>query len=147
MANLRATIKARAAANATVLSLATGGVHDSDSIDQLDGGGMDFAPKESDGVRIAPHVIVRFKDATQITPYELPAMARAVEMYVYDNHGYDTIDQIVKALITEFHDEYLTADDRSFAHMQWIFTGAEMPAEEYGMAPSKFIRFNINEVY
>lgn len=148
MATLHEEVQTRIEAITAFMSIMTGGVWLSDDIDTLDGGGFEWADLNGLVVNnaIVPHAIMRWKDST---PHQsnfpvLGAEQEVLEVFLYAPlGGYTNLDRAVTALKLGLHDTLLEGlEDRSFARCLHVFSSGEMPAEEYMMSPSRFMRFS-----
>jgi hypothetical protein len=148
MATLHTEAQTRIEALTAFMAIMTGGVWLSDDIDTLDGGGWQWAVDNDLVVAnaLVPHAIMRWKDST---PHQarfpvLGAEQEVLEIYLYAPlGGYGSLNIAVSALKRGLHDtlfEGLT--DRSFARCLYVFASGEMPASEYQMSPSRFVRFS-----
>lgn len=127
--------------DATLLTLLPGGFLDSEQLPR-DGGGMDAAPKQADGITINPFAIIRWGEAPQYGPDVIAAEIQTVEVYVYADVGYAAIEAAIsriKALLNRTFP--LGASDRTFSHFRYITASRELVAEELGGAPCMFVRF------
>ncbi len=145
MATLRAMTIATLEANAPLMAILTGGVLDAQDLPR-DGGGMDSAPKETDGVRIAPHAVVRWRENNQFDAVPIGAEKTLCEIYLYDHIGYARIDQAIRLIKPLFHQLRFQADDRQFVFFNWVHSSGELEAEEYNNAPMRFTRFEVFNV-
>jgi hypothetical protein len=149
MATLKADIKA-AIASATTAIL-TGGIFDSNEIyadNDTDGGGYDWANGQglfTNGVTLKPHGILRWgeNNAYQVDSPKLAAEREFLEIYLYDNASYSTIDAAKVAIKTALHDQIYYPSDRGLAHLQYVFFSRELKAPEYQYKPMKFLRFSV----
>jgi len=147
MATLHETVKSLfAAATASVLP---GGVFDANDTNQRDWGGYDWAKEIGlidDNMQIVPHAKLSWKDSTafQTEHPALGAERESVEVYVYDQLGYSTIDQAIPIVKQTLHNQFIqNTDDRQIAKAFFVFVSGEMMAEEYHNRPMKFVRFSI----
>lgn len=143
MATLRNVFRTTLEADATLTALLTGGIFDSSELDYSGEGAMQ-APRESDGVQLKPHAVIRWKGSISIGPgIKVGGEAETVEVYVYQDVDYDVIESAIIRMKYLLDDVYLTADNRALAHVNKDFMSADIPAEELGMASSRFVRFTI----
>lgn len=140
MATLRETVKETLADDPTLAAILTGGVEDSEDRGQ-DGGGADHAPRGVDGVTILPHAVIRWRASNLLPPQQIGAEEGTVEVYVYDDTGYATIESAISRIKALLNDEYLQVDDRDLAHLRQIYVSGELPADELGGATCMFSRF------
>lgn len=146
MATLHAEVKTRIQAISAFMAIMTGGVWLSDNIDTLDGGGMTWAQANGLYVNnaIVPHAIMRWKDSTPRQPNApvLGAELETLEVFGYAPlGGYASLAAAFNALKLGLHYTTFRADDRYIVRCQFAFLSGEMPAEEYQMTPSRFMRF------
>ncbi len=143
MATMKALIKSILSGDSALSSTLTGGVEDVNDWDIGDDGAND-APRDDDGVTLLPHAKIRWRSADAFGPFQIQAERQSVEIYVYQDNGYSTIDSAVRRIKALLHDKYLhDADDRLLVHLRHAFTSGELVAIEYGYAPMAFIRFSV----
>lgn len=142
MATLRAAFKAALTGDATLMALLTGGVLDAQDLN-FTGEGAYEAPRESDGVRLKPHAVIRWGERSpQGSAIKVRGKLETVEAYVYQDTGFDVIEGAIIRMESLLCDTYLQTDDRALAHItEGSFTSGELPAEELGNAACKFVRF------
>lgn len=145
MATLRAALKTLLTADSTLATLLPGGIFESDDIDTPNDGGWNWAPK-SDSLTIQAHAIIRWGDEIPFAPYTISPEQGAVTVFCYHDSSYATLEQVITRVKTLLHNQYINADDRDLAHCSFAFASGEIPAEEYQRKPSRFIRFQINQV-
>ena len=140
MATLREAVVNLLLADSTLSALLTGGVFNAEDF-SFDGGGADEIPRAANGVHILPFAIVRFQDSTTVFPLKARAELQSVEVYVYDNVGFTTIDTAIARIKTLLNFTDVTADDRSLAYLHEPFTSKELDAPELAGVACKFVRF------
>lgn len=140
MATLAEAVTTLLNGDATLSALLTGGVFNAESF-SFDGGGADEAPYESNGILIQPFAVVRFREADVVNPVKVGAEMQSVEVYIYDNVGYDTIESALSQIKSLLNFIDVVADDRSLAYFQCTHISSEIDAPELGNVPCKFIRF------
>lgn len=145
MATLRALVKTALSGDGQLAALLTGGFLDASDLPR-DGGGINDAPKESDGVRIAPFCITRFRESNELQPEALSPEAETIEIYIYEDTGYAVIDPALTRIYKVLHKFNPVPDDRDFAYFWRTHISGEMLAEEYAYAPMRFIRFAITTI-
>lgn len=147
MATLRDAFKTILTDDATLTALLTGGIKDA-SNEPKGGFGLKDLAKELDGVRIQPFALIRWRDSVLLQPDMdvLSPEKESVEIYVYQDKGFATIESAVNRLKVLLHRQLISADDREFAYCHFEFVSGEVPAEEYDNASMKFIRFNLSEI-
>jgi len=135
-------IRAYIATDASISQILTGGVYDLDSIDEQDKGGADWAPRETNGVRIAPHLKMRWGEAS---PYGenilLAAESESLELYIYQDTGYDIIHAVTRRLKAILHNSYFTGDDVDYSYMTFANLTRQTNAEELGDASLRVMSF------
>jgi hypothetical protein len=146
MATLHAEVQDRIEDITAFMSIMTGGVWTSDDIDTLDGGGWTWAVDNGLVVsnRLVPHSIMRWKDSTprQSNAPVLGAELESLEVFGYAPlGGYASLETAFNALKIGLHHTEFRTDDRYIVKCQFAFLSGEMPAEEYMMSPSRFMRF------
>lgn len=142
MPTLRELVKSTVEADATLTALLPGGFMDANDLPQ-DGGGAGSAPRQADEVRINPFGIIRYRagNRTQADVPSLRSGQQSIEIYVYEDVGYGVIDAAIDRLITLLDNKYLYPSDRAIVHLLHTFDSEEIRAEEFGNAPSRFVRF------
>lgn len=135
-------IRAYIANDASISQILTGGVHDFDSIEEQDKGGADWAPRQADGVRIAPHLKMRWGEATAYGEnILLAAESESLELYIYQDMGYDKIEAVVRRLKTILHDSYFAGSDVDYSYMTFANLTRQTNAEELGDASLRLMSF------
>lgn len=145
MANLRVSFITALEADATLLALIPGGVTDAADQDFSGQGASELPrdPADPSGTKVWPHAIVRWRNSAPYDAYRLAANTRSVEVYVYQDTGYDIIEAVIKRLELTWHDRYLTADGQAIAHFSKAGNTSEIPAAEVGGTASGFVRFQV----
>ena len=142
MAVVHDNIRDFISADSIIASLLTGGVHDFNTIDEQDKGGADWAPRETNGVRIAPHLKMRWGEAS---PYGenilLAAESESLELYIYQDTGYDINDAVTRRLKAILHNSYFTGDDVDYSYMTFANLTRQTNAEELGDASLRVMSF------
>lgn len=144
MPTLRELVKSTLTGDATLTALLPGGFMDANDLPQ-DGGGAASAPRQADAVRINPFGIIRYRAGSR-TQADVPSLRsgrQSIEIYVYEDVGYGVIDAAIDRLIVLLDNTYLYPTDRAIVHLLHSFDSEEIPAEEFGNAPSRFARFDI----
>lgn len=149
MATLHNTVKGLIATATT--SVLTGGVFDANDTNQHDWGGYDWAKETGLVVDMVlqPHAKLRWgnSNAHQSEHPALGAERETLEIYIYDQLGYATIDQSVKPIKDALHNKLIEGtDDRQIAKALYVFLSDEMVAEEYSNRPMKFMRFSVTHI-
>lgn len=143
MTTLRATVKATLQANAPLMALLVGGVLDASVLD-FTGEGASQAPRDTDGVTLLTHAVIRWGEVSPNgSSRKIADEAETFEIYVYQDTGFDVIESALIKIKKLLHDTYLSTDDRALAHVNRVFTSGEMPAEELGNAACRFVRFAV----
>lgn len=143
MATLRNTIRTTLEADSTLTTALTGGIFDASELDYT-GQGSSQAPMQADGVQIKPHLIIRWGESVPYgSNYRIGAEDEEFECHIYQDVGYSVIESVVNRLNVLLHDKRFTADDRTLAHVTRIHVSRELPAEELGFVPRKFMRFSV----
>ncbi len=141
MATLREAVKTLLEGDSTLMSLLTGGVLDASDL-SFDGGGMDELPHEDESSLIKPCAIIRWQDADQFgSNLQIRGRVQAVEIYVYENSGYNTIDSALNRLSALLDQVRVNADDRQLAYFVYSHESREMNAPELAGIPFRFMRF------
>lgn len=129
----------------TFAALMTGGVFDAQDM-PIDGGGASSAPRETDGVQIKPHAIVRWRSDKPFSAVPIGAENTSFEVYLYQHVGYDIIEQAITLAKALFHQKRFQSSDRQFVFINWVFNGEEMTTAEYNGHPMRFMRFEVTQV-
>lgn len=131
-------------------SILTGGWFKSDDIDIPSGGGWQWAKDQGlvSNLTLASHGILRMKDSTQYDVRHIGGEMQTFEFFMYAEYGqYAVLESAIKPIKDAFpYNEIVTVDNRQL--VKFLFEGAygEMPAEEYQMRPSRFVRYEIIQV-
>lgn len=125
-------------------AILTGGVLDASTLPE-DGGGAGSAPRQTGNVRIKPYAVVRWRARNRMHEgvQKFRAGNGTVEIYNYQQRGYDIIDQAIDQEITLLDDAYLNVTDRALVHLTYIHDSPEIPTTELGLAPCRFVRFDV----
>jgi hypothetical protein len=134
------------------MAVLTGGIYDSEDMD-TSGWSADDAARESDGVRLKPFAVVRFKSTNPFGPRGVEAERGSVEIYCYADSGVDTLDSaigMIKTLLNRHSGKkigrfFWGTSNRSLAHLVFDHASGAIPAEEFGGCPSMFIRFMLTQ--
>ena len=129
-------------ADTALMALLTGGVFDADDLPQ-EGMGQGWVPRLPDSPRIAPFCVVAWKSTNRFGQFQLRAGVQTLEIYVYQDTGYDTIKQATTRLIELLDDSYWTVSDQSKTHFEWTTTGPETMDDGLADAPLQFVRFEV----
>lgn len=141
MAALRDVVRTRLTSDATLMALLEGGVLDASTLN-YSGESVADAPFGSDNVTMEAHAIIRWGESAPYDAYKFAAEDEEFEIYLYQAVGYNVIESAISRIRTLLHDQYLTADDRALAHVRMIFVSRDIPADELGGVPSRFVRFS-----
>lgn len=146
MATFRATLQATCQDDATLHALLGDRWYIANDLPR---GGMtpNDAPRAANGVTFLPFGVIRVRSASTVAPL-VTGMAGSVEMFVYQDRGYDTIDAAINRLTSRdlFHRANLDPDDRAGVYMQVAFISDPMPDPDMDNAPMQFIRFQTSEI-
>lgn len=145
MATLREAVVTRMTSDGTLTALLTGSIFNAEDF-SFDGGGADEIPRAANGVDVLPFAIVRFKASNHYGPLLVQGELQSVEIYVYDNVGYVTIDAAISRIKALFHFTEVSANDRQLAFFLTTHISGEMDAPEFGGIPCQFIRFSNTQV-
>ena len=142
MASLHTVFRTTLEADATLTALLTGGIFDAEELD-YSGEGAGQAPRQADAVQLKPHAVIRWSGGSPTgASYKVAGEVESVEVYVYQDVGYDVIESAILRMRTVLGDRYLSADDRALAHVsKQPFRGPQTTADELGMASCQFVRF------
>ena len=142
---LRTAVKSYLLADTALMTLLTGGVLMADDLSRT-GMTHDDAPKEADGVRIAPFAEIHWGAGPRFGPIHVRAQRQDCEIYVYQHRGYSVISQAHTRLTALLHDVNLYASDRALSHFSFIQFGPETMADNLSMAPCQFARFEVTQI-
>lgn len=144
MPSFKDSLKTILTGSGGLTALLTGGVLDAQDLPR-DGGGANDIPRQLSGL-INPFAIIRFREANRTSADVLNAALESVEVYVYEDTGYNTIDAALALIFSLLNAVILYPTDRAIASLQWVHTSTEMIADEYGYAPMKMMRFQTTTV-
>lgn len=145
MAVFRDVLRTTLENDAPLAAILTGGVFDASELPQ-DGGGMSSFGRTADGITLKPMLVIRFRASNQFSASLINAERGTLELYFYQDVGYDQIELALtrtKALINHV---FLTAADRAIAHLEYAYTSGDLMAEEMGDAPCRFMRFIVTDI-
>lgn len=130
----------------TLSALLYGGIYDAQDFGR-EGLSMDNVPRiVEDSPLIAPFAVIRWTTSTELLR-TIGAATQTVEVYVYDDQGYRTIDRAISRIIVLLNDVYLETSDRAFVHVRHSgYVSTQMAADELAYAPFQFTRFLVNQV-
>lgn len=142
MATFRQAFKTVLTSDVTISALLTGGIFQSNELDYT-GEGASQAPRDTDGVTLKPHAVIHFGERSpRGDARKVRGKLETVEVYVYQDTGFDVIESAILRMCSLLEDKYLSTTDRALAHItEESFTSGELPAEELGNAACKFVRF------
>ena len=127
----------------TALStILTGGWFDGENLPR-EGMTMSKAPKLPDGVTLAPFGVIRRRGMNDEGIRDLNAERGSVELYIYADKGYATIETAISRLKVVLNERNLVGSDASIAFLRFMYASGELVAEELAHAPFKFVRFNL----
>ena len=142
MAGLRQVFRTTLENDASLGALLTGGIFDAEELDYT-GESASSAPREADGVTLKPHAVIRWGSGSPSgNAYKVAGELETVEVYVYQDTGYDVIERAILRMRTVLGDQYLAADDRALAHVsKQPFKGPQTVDDALEMAACQFVRF------
>lgn len=145
MPSLRETIRTLLTDDPTLTALVSAAhIYDAETLPR-DGLSAADAPRLAGGVRLAPHLKLRWRDAVDHQPSTrtLAPERETLEIYAYQDAGYATVEAALGRCKDLLHDQYLAPDDRGLAHVLFVFRSGELPADEYPHASLMFVRFAV----
>lgn len=145
MTTLRTAVKELLEADAMLSALLTGGVLDADDLPR-DGGGVDYAPRDATGVRIAPFAVLRWKQSTPFDSQHVRAEKQTLEVYLYADSGYSTIESAANRVKSILHQSQVNGDDRSLVTVLYVYQSSELVADELNQCPMQFQRYEVSYV-
>lgn len=145
MATLRAAVKSTLSGDSTLATLLPGGVYDTEDF-TFDEGGANEVPRKANGVEVNPFAYVRFREADPYGPYLVQGEMQSIEIYVYDNYGYATLESAISRIKALLHFQEVSADDRQLAFLVTAHISGELNAPELGNIPCQFIRFRNTQI-
>lgn len=144
---LKETVYDMVAYDPTLMSTLTGGVY---MVAELPPTGIspDYPRTilEDDGVRVKPFGVLVFRGGVPLAPVGLGAEQVALEVWLYQQQGYDAIDAAIERLKTLLDHVGLPVD-YNHTRMAWsVYAGdlGEMTAEEYGHISMNRVTFDIS---
>lgn len=146
MATIEAVLKQTLTNDATLAAILTGGVFDA-SVFPFDQGGVDKVPRDTDGIAAIPFAIIRWQASNRTG--EITAIGGelgTVEIYLYQDTGYDQIELAVSRIKTLLNRQELSGSTRQLAYFEYGYTSGEMNAEELGGIACKFSRYSVTQV-
>jgi hypothetical protein len=149
MADLKTVFREQLETDATLTALLTGGVWDASElpVEGLAAGSLPSGVLESDGIRVKPFAAITWRAATPFGADVLGAERQTVEVYVYQQVGYDVIDAVLRRLKGRLHDQPLGASDHeALAWCLWAGDLGEMVAVELGQISMNRSRFEIRKM-
>lgn len=147
MPPLRQAVRELLANDVTLAAILTGGVRDAETLPQ-DGGGAGSAPRQTGGVRVAPYAVIRWRSRNRMDTgvNDFVAGRGTLEIYNHQDVGYDIIELAMQREIVLLNNKYLTATDRQMVHVLWVQNSEEVPTKASGIAPVRFVRFEVIDV-
>lgn len=142
---MRGAIKAYLAADSALTALLTGGLFTADDLPAT-GMTLENAPKAANGVTILPHAVLHYGAAPRAGFEDIGAQVQDLEIYIYDQRGYNTIDQAHSLLFALLDDINMQVSDRSLVHLRFLQVGPETMAENLNNAACQFGRYAITQI-
>jgi len=143
VATLREKVKNILEADTTLMSMLSGGVFDAADFDR-DGMSRDDVPTDADDMTILPFATIRYRGMNDYGPRKIDAERGSVEVYIYQDVGYGTIEAAAQRVKTLLNRKYIwDASDYSMGHLVFSHVSGEIPDEGLGNAPCKFVRFSL----
>jgi hypothetical protein len=129
----------------TLAAILTGGIFDPDDMFRP-GLTPKLVPYDTDGVTILPFATTRWQSSSSYGPRRVAAERGSVEVYVYADVGYATIETAISRIKTLLNDTYIFgASDRRFVHFKSATISGDLDEKDLSGAPMKFIRFQITQ--
>lgn len=123
-------------------NLLTGGIFDASELPQ-NGMSVEKVPRNANGVDALPFAVIRFGEEPRFGPFPIGASRGDIEVYVYQNRGYDVIDQAISRINALLDDVHILTADTNLAHTYRSMPSGDLTDEELGNLPLKFIRFTL----
>lgn len=144
MASLRDTIRLALEGDATLTAILTGGVYDASELDR-EGLSLSDVSKQADGVRIKPTAVLRWRGSNPTDQSDfIPGVeSRFMEVWVYADQGYATIDSAIRRIKTLLDLHYFTSDNEGLTYLRWAGDIGEIEAPELGNATADRSRYQI----
>lgn len=140
MAVLRDVLRTTLENDAALALILTGGIYDASEMG-YDGGGSSNAPRQTNGVDIQPHCVIRFGASTPELIRGLRPEQQSVEFHLYQQVGYDKIDAARARIKALLDDKQLAADDTAFCYCWQIFISPDLTADELSGASHRLVRY------
>lgn len=145
MSDFRTALRTTLESDTVLMTLLTGGVWDASELPR-DGGGESTFSRETDGVRLKPIAVIRFRASSVYSANLIGAERGTLELYFYQDIGYDVIEQAITRAKTLLNHVFITADDRALAQLEYDFTSGDVPGAELSDAACRFMRFAVYEI-
>ena len=142
MSTLRTEIKSILTGDATLMAILTGSVFTSEDLDRH-GMTLEDAPKESNGVNLKPFAVLRFRGAQNQGPH-FSGRRQTLEIYFYQDSGYDKIDAAKLQVESLLHRKYIPSTTQNmFGWVEYVSDLGETVDEQLGGAPADMSRYTI----
>lgn len=144
MASLREALLAYLEADPTLMDAShlPGGIYDASVLPK---DGLSFADLPMTDNKIDAFGIIRWRTSS---PTEHPDSTerKFLEIWLYDQRGYDRIDAAKHRLKQVLNRTIIGAEDVGAGMYHWAQDGSDTNAEEYDSAAASFVRFYVNIV-
>jgi len=142
MADFRDTITGILEAYSPLTTLMTGGIFSATDLDRR-GILLNTAPKNPDGITIAPFIVVRIGASTTLRPHYFGKLM-TFAVYFYQDTKYDKIDTAKRLVKNLLHKRDLSAsDNETFGHIEWVSDIGENVEEQLGQTPMSMSRYTL----
>jgi len=144
MPPLREALKAHLTSDSTLTALLTGGVLDADAL-PMDGGGAGSLPLAVDGVSVRPFAVLRWR-GTSAKEIPWKTERRTLEVYIYQERGYDIIEQAKRRIKGLLIRQMVKADDAAICMFHWVQDSGEFASPELGNLACEMSRFFVDYI-
>lgn len=142
MASISAVVRVALENTSALTTLLTGGIFDASEL-----GRLGLSPSTSglyNGDVLKPCAVIRWRATNPYGPHYGPqSQRRSVEIYVYEDDGYNTIESALYLIKQTLHRTQLDADNGGLWWVNWTYTSGELDAPELGNAAMQFARFEV----
>jgi hypothetical protein len=143
VATLRAAVKSRLTADATLMAILTGGAKD---WDELGDGKTGLTPETAayNGSILLPQAVLTWGTETPVMEsYGTQGLRRFLQLWAYDHDSRATIESALKRARTVLHRARVATDDAGTVLVVFASYGPDFLEDALGKAPGRFARFYI----
>lgn len=143
MATLRNVIRTTLEGNAGLTALLTGGIYDASELPREGLTPTNTAAAFDANGRLKPTAILRWRGAAPTETEPIGEERRFVEIYVYQDQGYEVIDSAIALIKPLLHRQEFSADGLRFVSLRWAGDLGEMVADELQSASMNRSRYEV----